>query len=144
MAVDFVLRFYFEWPRDRALDTQLQAVTAGDHLLVTAFALPEGKVKWWPQGILELSREEVVFYRIRPGPRPVARWESGAWQTKRRRPAKDDTAFLRFGWPRMTVIECARDGTGFALAAPNMYLSLIEGVLWDHSDLRGPPASRGD
>ena len=132
IVIESVIRFYFEWPRHRTLDTQLEALAAGEHLLVTAFALPAGEL--WHQGILELSREAVVFYRIGLLPRPVARWEAGVWRTRTRTPRKGDALYVRFGWPRTTVIECEGDVDAFLLASTRIDLNLIEAVLQDQDE----------
>jgi len=126
IVLDSVLRFYF-LPRNARLNANLRDIGNGAHLLVTAFVLPAGRNTC--QGIMELSREEIVFYGISLFPREIARWEAGIWNTQTRSPRKGDSLFLRFGWPRATVIECEQGSVSMTVAALRIDLKLIETML---------------
>ena len=49
----------------------------GKHLLVTAFGADQEERSCGDQGIMELSKDEIVFYRVRVLPRQIATWEAG-------------------------------------------------------------------
>ena len=123
IVLDSVFRFYF-LPRQARLDANLRAIDDGAHLLVTAILLPAEGVKC--QGIMELSKEEIIFYSISPFPRKIASWEAGIWNTHTRSPRKGDSPILRFGWPRATVIECEQGSVSVTVAAPRIDLKLVE------------------
>ncbi len=126
IVVDHVVRFYFV-PRDARLNANLRDISNGAHLLVTAFTLPAaGNMH---QGIMELSSEEIVFHSVSLFPREIVRWEAGIWKTRTRSPRKGDSLFLRFGWPRTTVIDCERDSVSMTVAATRIDLNLIEALL---------------
>jgi hypothetical protein len=138
VVANSVVRFYF-FPRDARLDPNLREIGEGAHLLVTAYARPAGWTMW-RQGIMELSREEIVFYGISLFPRQIATWKAGVWKTRTRSPSQGDSLFLRFGWPRMLVIECERGSDSMTVAAMRSDFKLIESLLSNQNGERNHKA----
>ncbi len=85
---------------------------------------------------MELSRDEIIFYRIFPWLRRITSWRAHIWQTTTRLPQKGDAAWLRFGWPRTVIIDCEGGSDHFALAAMRIDLNLVEAVLWNQENTR--------
>ena len=120
---------------DRTLRSDLSKIADGEHLLVSPIVLPSGERKW-RQGIMELSADQAVFYRGFLRPFPMETWQAGIWETRTRPPQKGDVAGLRFGPPRMTIIECRNEDETFSVAAARGDYELIEAVL--RGDLSPP------
>jgi hypothetical protein len=128
-------------PQRRTLDGDLEKIGSGEHLVISAFAQPVRK--GWRQGILELSSDQVVFYRIFPLPRPIASWNAGSWQVTIRQPKKGDHLYLRFGWPRMLIMECEGESESFGVAALRKDLNLLEAVLRASESASARPGGTG-